>query len=119
MALLIKTEPLDEVGLVKFGFESYLTFIIEFAFDLDHITALWFVTSPLAMPCVILGTFCWAVAIMLVVVAGTVIKDRIRIDAIINEWGVDDLPAIGIFNLEVCLKCSVGCSGMNFVKLYS
>jgi hypothetical protein len=27
-------------------------------FDFDHITALWFVTSPLDIPCVILISFC-------------------------------------------------------------
>jgi hypothetical protein len=111
VVLLIKTEPLDMIGLVKFESVSYLTFIIDSAFDLDHITALLFVTSPLAMPCVILGTFCWAVAITLVV-AKTVMMDKIRIDdAITSDCGNDNnLPAVEVSDMKKGLKHSVFCS---------
>src|SRR4051794_5429254 len=53
-------EPFIKIELEKFGFVSYLTLIMESAFDFDHITTLWFVTSPLAIPYVIIGSVCLA-----------------------------------------------------------
>jgi hypothetical protein len=94
--------------------------IIDSEFDLDHITALWFVTSPLAILIIILGTFCWAVAIELVV-AENVMMARIRIDnAITSGFGNDNnLTAVEISDLEKGLKHSVFCSGLDFIKSYS
>jgi hypothetical protein len=92
--------------------------MVDSVFDLDHITALWFVTSPLAIPCVILGMFCWAVAIMLVA-AETVMMDRIKIDAMMNGWGVNNILAIEMLELAEGLECLGVSSVLGFIKLYS